>query len=363
MNFSDLLPPAPPLALPSPPRLTSLSHGGGCGCKIAPGVLSEILKNSRNLPGLNLPDELLVGIETADDAAVYRLNDEQALIATTDFFLPIVDDPYDFGRIAATNAISDVYAMGGTPIMALSIVGMPVNVLPLETIGAILRGGQDVCRDAGIPIAGGHTIDSSEPIYGLVVLGLVHPSRIKKNSGAQAGDVLILGKPLGVGILSAALKKETLSARGYAQMIAVTTQLNKPGIELSNMQAVHAMTDVTGFGLLGHGLEMARGAHLKMELALDQIPLLPGVLELAQAGMVTGASERNWDSYGAEVVLPAAISPAHKALLSDPQTSGGLLVACAPEAADAVLACFKKHGFHDARQVGRMAPGSGVDVF
>ena len=363
MNFSDLLPPAPPLALPSPPRLTSLSHGGGCGCKIAPGVLSEILKNSRNLPGLNLPDELLVGIETADDAAVYRLNDEQALIATTDFFLPIVDDPYDFGRIAATNAISDVYAMGGTPIMALSIVGMPVNVLPLETIGAILRGGQDVCRDAGIPIAGGHTIDSSEPIYGLVVLGLVHPSRIKKNSGAQAGDVLILGKPLGVGILSAALKKETLSARGYAQMIAVTTQLNKPGIELSNMQAVHAMTDVTGFGLLGHGLEMARGAHLKMELALDQIPLLPGVLELAQAGMVTGASERNWDSYGAEVVLPAAISPAHKALLSDPQTSGGLLVACAPEAADAVLACFEKHGFHDARQVGRMAPGSGVDVF
>ncbi|MEO6322439.1 MAG: selenide, water dikinase SelD, partial [Polaromonas sp.] len=292
----------------------------------------------------------------------YQLNDEQALIATTDFFMPIVDDPYDFGRIAATNAISDVYAMGGTPIMALGLVGMPINVLPLETIGAILRGGQDVCRDAGIPIAGGHTIDSVEPIYGLVVMGLIHPSRVKKNSGAKAGDVLILGKPLGVGILSAALKKEALSAEGYAQMIAVTTQLNKPGIALSRMEAVHAMTDVTGFGLLGHGLELARGANLKMQLQLDQIPLLPGVLELAEQGMVTGASSRNWDSYGAEVVLPATISAARKALLSDPQTSGGLLVACAPEAADAVLACFKSHGFHAARQVGRMTEGSGVEV-
>ncbi|WP_029525290.1 selenide, water dikinase SelD [Polaromonas glacialis] len=347
---------------PAAPRLTSLSHGGGCGCKIAPGVLTEILKNSSNLPGINLPPQLLVGIETADDAAVYQLNDDQALIATTDFFMPIVDDPYDFGRIAATNAISDVYAMGGTPIMALGIVGMPINVLPLETIGAILRGGQDVCRDAGIPIAGGHTIDSVEPIYGLVVMGLIHPSRVKKNSGAQAGDVLILGKPLGVGILSAALKKEALSAEGYAQMIAVTTQLNKPGIELSAMDAVHALTDVTGFGLLGHGLELARGAQLKMQLQLDQVPLLPGVLELAKQGMVTGASGRNWESYGAEVVLTAAISPAHQALLSDPQTSGGLLVACAPEAADAVLACFYAQGFPGARIVGRMLEGQGVEV-
>ncbi|CAM3573181.1 selenide, water dikinase SelD [Polaromonas hydrogenivorans] len=362
MNASDTSPSPLLPASTLTPRLTSLSHGGGCGCKIAPGVLSEILKNASNLPGLNLPPQLLVGIETADDAAVYQLNDEQALIATTDFFMPIVDDPYDFGRIAATNAISDVYAMGGTPIMALALVGMPVNVLPLETIGLILRGGQDVCRDAGIPIAGGHTIDSVEPIYGLVVLGLVHPSRVKKNSGARAGDVLILGKPLGVGILSAALKKEALSAEGYAQMIAVTTQLNKPGIELSRMDAVHAMTDVTGFGLLGHGLELARGANLKMRLQLDQIPLLPGVLELAAQGMVTGASGRNWDSYGAQVSLPAGISPAHQALLSDPQTSGGLLVACAPEAADAVLACFKSHGFHAARQIGDMAEGSGIEV-
>lgn len=351
-----------PLTPVAPPRLTSLSHGGGCGCKIAPGVLSEILKNSSNMPGLNIPPQLLVGIETADDAAVYQLNDEQALIATTDFFMPIVDDPYDFGRIAATNAISDVYAMGGTPIMALGLVGMPINVLPLETIGAILRGGQDVCRDAGIPIAGGHTIDSVEPIYGLVVMGLVHPSRVKKNSGARAGDVLILGKPLGVGILSAALKKETLDAQGYARMIAVTTQLNKPGIALAAMEGVHALTDITGFGLLGHGLELARGANLKMELQMDSIPLLPGVLDLAGRGMVTGASGRNWAAYGHEVVLPAGLGAAQQALLSDPQTSGGLLVSCAPEIADEVLACFHGQGFSDARVIGRMREGSGVQV-
>ena len=341
------------------PRLTSLSHGGGCGCKIAPGVLSEILKNSSNLP---IPKELLVGIETADDAAVYQLNDEQALIATTDFFMPIVDDPYDFGRIAATNAISDVYAMGGTPIMALGLVGMPISVLPLEVIGAILRGGQDVCRDAGIPIAGGHTIDSVEPIYGLVVMGLVHPSRVKKNSGAKAGDVLILGKPIGVGILSAALKKEVLSAEGYAQMIAVTTQLNKPGIELAKMDGVHALTDITGFGLAGHGLELARGAKLKMQIDLDRIPLIPGVMEFAEAGTVTGASGRNWASYGSEVSVPATISAAQQALLCDPQTSGGLLVSCAPEIEAEVLACFARQGFSSACTIGRMTEGSGVEV-
>ena len=350
------LTPSPPATVP---RLSSLSHGGGCGCKIAPGVLAEILRNSSNLP---IPPQLLVGIETADDAAVYLLNDEQALIATTDFFMPIVDDPYDFGRIAATNAISDVYAMGGTPIMALGLVGMPINVLPLETIGAILRGGQDVCRDAGIPIAGGHTIDSVEPIYGLVVLGLVHPSRVKKNSGAREGDVLILGKALGVGILSAALKKDALDAQGYARMIAVTTQLNKPGIALAQMDGVHALTDITGFGLLGHGLELARGAKLQMQLRFNDIPLLPGVLALAAQGMVTGASGRNWASYGSEVSLPAGMQPAQQALLSDPQTSGGLLVSCAPAIAGEVLSCFHSQGFANAAVIGSMAKGSGVKV-
>jgi selenide, water dikinase len=246
---------APTQPGPAEPRLTSLSHGGGCGCKIAPGVLSEILRDTARLP---MPPELLVGIETADDAAVYRLNDEQALIATTDFFMPIVDDPYDFGRIAATNAISDVYAMGGQPIMALALVGMPLNVLSTATIGRILAGGESVCRAAGIPIAGGHSIDSVEPIYGLVALGLVHPSRVKRNADAQPGDVLVLGKPLGVGVLSAALKKDSLDAAGYARMIATTTQLNTPGPELAALAGVHAMTDVTGFGLAGHALELAR---------------------------------------------------------------------------------------------------------
>ena len=356
-----MLSPLPP-SIAAAPRLTSLSHGGGCGCKIAPGVLTEILKNASNLPGLNLPPELLVGIETSDDAAVYLLNDAQALIATTDFFMPIVDDPYDFGRIAATNAISDVYAMGGRPIMALALVGMPVNVLPLDTIGAILRGGQDVCREAGIPIAGGHTIDSTEPIYGLVVLGLVHPSHIKKNSGAQAGDVLILGKPLGVGILSAALKKGMLDADGYARLIALTTQLNKPGIDLAAMEGVHAMTDVTGFGLAGHALEMARGAKLKMQLTLGCLPWLPGVIAMAEAGIVTGASSRNWTSYKAEICLTTVTSVAQQALLCDPQTSGGLLVSCAPDAEADVLACFKRWGFAQACKIGGMVAGEGLEV-
>ena len=338
-----------------PIKLTSFSHGGGCGCKIAPGVLAEILKKSSGFP---VPPQLMVGIETADDAAVYKLNDEQALIATTDFFMPIVDDPFDFGRIAATNAISDVYAMGGTPIMALALVGMPINKLPLETIGDIIRGGESVCAEAGIPIAGGHTIDSVEPIYGLVVMGLVHPDRVKRNADARAGDVLILGKPLGVGVLSAALKKDALGQDGYAAMIANTTKLNKPGKLLAEMDGVHALTDVTGFGLLGHLLELARGAGLEARLDMNGIPLLPGVLQLAHDGYFTGASGRNWDAYGKDVALADGITAAQRALLTDPQTSGGLLVSCAPEAADAVLALFAREGFGEARVIGRMEAGS-----
>ena len=335
-------------------KLTSFSHGGGCGCKIAPGVLSEILKNSGNFP---IPPELMVGIETADDAAVYRLNDTQALIATTDFFMPIVDDAFDFGRIAATNAISDVYAMGGTPIMALALVGMPINQLPLETIGDVIRGGQSICAEAGIPIAGGHTIDSVEPIYGLVVLGLVHPDRVKRNADAKAGDVLILSKPLGVGILSAALKKDQLDADGYAAMIANTTKLNKPGQALAAMDGVHALTDVTGFGLLGHLLELARGAGLGAELDMASIPLLPNVEQLARDGYITGASGRNWDAYGKDVTLNGV--PAHRqALLTDPQTSGGLLVSVDAGSVDAVLALFAAGGFGEAAVIGRMVAGA-----
>ncbi|SDC92553.1 selenophosphate synthase [Cupriavidus sp. YR651] len=341
-------------AIPPQVRLTSFSHGGGCGCKIAPGVLSEILRGSG--AGF-MPKELLVGIETSDDAAVYQLNAEQALIATTDFFMPIVDDPFDFGRIAATNAISDIYAMGGRPIMALALVAMPINQLPVEVIGKVLEGGQSVCRTAGIPIAGGHTIDSIEPIYGLVVMGLAHPSRIRRNRDARAGDVLVLGKPLGVGVMSAALKRGALSEAGYGHLIDATTKLNTPGIALAELEDVHALTDVTGFGIAGHTLELARGAGLRAVLHWGRLPLLPGIAPLAEQGNITGASRRNWESYGSEIQLDTALPAIAQSLLTDPQTSGGLLVSCAPQAADNVVRLFQEQGFVDAAVIGRIEAG------
>ena len=337
-----------------PIALTSFSHGGGCGCKIAPGLLSEIL--ARAPQGL-VPPQLLVGTETADDAAVYQLNDQQALVATTDFFTPIVDDPFDFGRIAATNALSDIYAMGGTPILALALVGMPIAKLPPEVIGRVLEGGASVCREAGIPIAGGHSIDVLEPIYGLVGLGLVHPSRVRRNSDAKPGDALVLGKPLGVGILSAALKKGVLGSEGYAQMLRHTTQLNKVGSRLAEMDAVHGMTDVTGFGLAGHLLEMCRGARLSAEVSLQKLPLIDVAAGFAAQGVATGASARNWSGYGAEIDWPAAAPDWQRAMVSDPQTSGGLLVSCAPEAVDAVLGAFAGAGFEQAAVIGHMGRG------
>ncbi len=348
-----LTPPLPP----AEPRLTSLSHGGGCGCKIAPGVLSGILRGTSALP---VPEALLVGIETSDDAAVYRLNDHQALVATTDFFMPIVDDPLDFGKIAATNALSDVYAMGGTPIMALALVGMPINTLSIGTIGQILEGGAEACRAAGIPIAGGHTIDSVEPIYGLVALGLVDPAHLKRNADARPGDVLVLGKPIGVGVFSAALKKNALEPEGYARMIAATTRLNTPGPDLARLPGVHAMTDVTGFGLAGHALEMARGSGCDLHLDWGAAPLLTGARDLAGQGFITGASGRNWASYGAEVVLAEDFAPEDRALLSDPQTSGGLLVSCAEDAVDEVMAVFHRHGFGEASIIGRVQAAEGA---
>ena len=344
-----------------PVRLTQFSHGGGCGCKIAPGVLEKILANS-NVSKV-LPKELLVGIETADDAAVYQINERQAIVATTDFFMPIVDDPYDFGRIAATNAISDVYAMGGTPLFALALVGMPVNQLPLEVIRKVLEGGEAVCTQAGIPIAGGHTIDSVEPIYGLVAIGLVDPKNLKRNAGAKPGDKLILGKPIGVGIYSAALKKEQLNSAGYRALIDSTTRLNTPGPRLGKLDAVHALTDVTGFGLLGHLLEICKAGQLSAKLNWQTIPLQPQVRELAEQGLVTGASNRNWSGYGHYVQLGANIGEIEKALLTDPQTSGGLLVACRADAVNECLAIFKDEGFVHAAVVGEMATGAvGVNV-
>lgn len=338
------------------PRLTSLSHGGGCGCKIAPGVLETILRATAALP---IPPDLLVGTETSDDAAVYRLNDRQAVVATTDFFMPIVDDAYDFGRIAATNAISDVYAMGGRPLFALAIVGMPIDRISTATIGRILDGGAEACRAAGIPVAGGHTIDSVEAIYGLVAIGLVDPADLKRNSGARAGDRLVLGKPLGVGAYSAALKKGALSPEEYAAMVATTTRLNTPGPELACLSGVHAMTDVTGFGLAGHALEMARGSGCTIRIELASLPILADARRLIGEGHVTGASARNWASYGGRVSLGNAGAD-DQALLTDPQTSGGLLVACAPESTDAVLDCFRRHGFVEAAVVGSAVEGDGT---
>jgi len=336
-------------------RLTQFSHGGGCGCKIAPAVLSEILAAA---PIKGFTKDLLVGTETADDAAVYRLNDEQALVATTDFFTPIVDDPFDFGRIAATNAISDVYAMGGRPIFALAVVGMPLEKLPVAVIQRILEGGESVCAQAGIPIAGGHSIDTLEPIYGLVALGLVHPEKVKRNSTAKPGDVLVLGKPLGVGILSAVLKKGKLSEAGYRAMLDWTTRLNTPGEALAELPGVHALTDVTGFGLAGHLLEILRGSKLGGEVRFDALPVIPEALEWVKQGVATGASERNWNGYGREVALPRDFPEWKRKLLTDPQTSGGLLVSCAPEAVPAVLQAFQQKGFADARVIGGVYAGT-----
>jgi selenide, water dikinase len=343
----------------TPVRLTSLAHGGGCGCKIAPGILSEILKT---LPVRVGSPDLLVGVENNEDAAVYRINDRQAVVATTDFFMPIVDDPYEFGRIAATNAISDVYAMGGKPIFALALLGMPINTLPMEVIQRITAGGESVCAQAGIAIAGGHSIDTVEPIYGLVVIGLVDPAKFKRNSGAKAGDSLILGKPLGVGILSAALKQEKLRDSGYRRMIECTTQLNTPGLDLVEMPGVHALTDVTGFGLAGHLLEMCRGAGLSAQINWADVPVIPAAVDLVKAGIYTGASTRNWNGYGKEVRLAAGIEEWQRLLLTDPQTSGGLLVSCSPESEAEVLAIFKRQGFADARRIGSFSAGAGLSV-
>lgn len=332
-------------------RLTSLAHGGGCGCKLAPAVLQEIIAA---MPAAAAFPDLLVGTETSDDAAVWRLNDTQALVATTDFFMPMVDDPFDFGRIAATNALSDVYAMGGTPILALAIVGMPVGKLSPDVIGRVLAGGASVCAAAGVPVAGGHSIDSVEPIYGLVALGLVHPGQVLTNRGGREGDVLILTKPLGVGVLSAAFKQDRLDNAGYDALIASTTKLNTLGQRLAGREGVHAVTDVTGFGLIGHALEMALGAGLVAELQGGAAPLLPQAERLVRQGVRTGASARNWESYGDLVQDLAHVPHWRRDLLTDPQTSGGLLIAAAPGAADDVLTLARAEGFPDAAPVGRL---------
>jgi selenide,water dikinase len=317
-------------------------------------LLSEVLAAS---PIGRSYANLLVGNESSDDAAVYRLSDTQALVATTDFFTPIVDDPYDYGAIAATNALSDVYAMGARPILALALLGVPLGKLPTDVVQRIVAGGHDVCEKAGVPIAGGHSIDSPEPLYGLVALGLMEPAKVKRNDRARPGDALILGKGLGIGIMSAALKKGELKDKSYRQMLESATQLNTPGIQFAEMAGVHALTDVTGYGLLGHVLEICRGSQLAASLDFDSIPVLTAARLLAEAGYATGASGRNWESYGKAVSLPAGWPEWRRKLLTDPQTSGGLLVACDPAAAQSVLQVFKEQGFRHAGRIGTLEQG------
>ena len=344
-------------------RLTSLSHGGGCGCKLAPAVLEQIIAKTAGSAAGIIPPQLLVGIETSDDAAVYQINETQAIVATTDFFMPIVDDPFDFGAIAATNAISDVYAMGGSPLFALAIVAMPIDKVPLETIRRILQGGESACQRAGIPVAGGHSVDAVEPIYGLVAIGLVDPRDLKRNAEAKPGDTIILGKALGVGVYGAALKKQQITDTQYREMVASTTQLNTPGCRLARLPGVHALTDVTGFGLLGHLLEVCKGSRVHATVRWNAVPLFTAARELAAAGHVTGGSSRNWKGYGSLIDLNG-YGEIERALLTDPQTSGGLLVACAPESADEVLQVFESEGFHHAAVIGEVSAGTaGITVF
>lgn len=304
-----------------PIKLTQYSHGAGCGCKISPKNLETILRSSQ--PKFYDP-QLLVGYDSRDDAAVYDIGHGQAIISTTDFFMPIVDDPYDFGRIAATNAISDVYAMGGKPLMAIAILGWPVNKLSPEIAQQVLAGGRAVCQLAGMPLAGGHSIDSPEPIFGLAVTGIIDKSKIKQNNTAREGDLLFLTKPLGIGILSTAQKKGLLEPVDEKVLIETMCTLNRIGMELGNLPGVHAMTDVTGFGLLGHLLEMVKGSGLSARLSLDQIPLLPNLHHYLNAGSYPGGTERNWESYGHDI---GSLDETWRLILADPQTSGGLLIA------------------------------------
>ncbi len=337
-----------------PVRLTDLAHGGGCGCKLAPSVLQQLLSGQ---PETAPYAQLLVGTETGDDAAVWQIDDQHCIVATTDFFMPMVDDPHDFGRIAAANALSDIYAMGGRPVMALAILGMPLDKIQVETVRAILQGGASICAEAGIPVAGGHSIDAPEPIYGLAVIGLCSPGNIRRNSGARPGDALILTKGIGVGIYSAAFKKRSLPNDAYAEMMASTTLLNRIGETLAQDEDVHAMTDVTGFGLLGHGLELARGSGVSLDIDYERIPFLAQAVALAKAGYATGASGRNWASYGDQIILPPELPPWQRVLLTDPQTSGGLLIACARGRAASILGAIEVAGYPSAGIIGFVSSG------
>ncbi|MFP6800778.1 MAG: selenide, water dikinase SelD [Pseudomonas sp.] len=338
-----------------PIRLTQYSHGAGCGCKISPKVLDVILAGSG---AQNLDPKLWVGNASRDDAAVYALDDERGVVSTTDFFMPIVDDPYDFGRIAATNAISDIYAMGGDPLMAIAILGWPVNLLPPEVAREVIRGGRAVCDEAGIPLAGGHSIDAPEPIFGLAVTGVVNKRHMKRNDTATAGCQLYLSKPLGIGILTTAEKKAKLRSEDVGLARDWMCTLNKPGSRFGKLAGVTAMTDVTGFGLLGHLVEMADGANLTAQLDYAAVPRLPGVDYYLAEGCVPGGTLRNFESYGEKI---APITQEQQNLLCDPQTSGGLLIAVSPEGEAEFLAVAAELGLNLA-PIGRLIERQGYAV-
>lgn len=336
-------------------KLTAFSKGGGCGCKIAPAVLQEILQTRTTSP---FPG-LLVGNESGDDAAVFQLSETEALISTTDFFLPIVDDPYDFGRIAAANAISDVYAMGGRPLMAIALLGWPIDKLPAEAATRVLEGGRSVCAEAGIPLAGGHTIDSADPIFGLAVTGRVAPAHLKRNNTARAGDILLLTRPLGSGILATALKRGVLEEGHYTSFITHLTTLNRLGEALGPVGGVHALTDVTGFGLLGHVMEMAAGSSLSAEISYSALPRMEGLAGYLQQRTIPDATFRNWNAYSTEVKFEKGVNVMEAFnLLPDPQTNGGLLIAVAPESLEEVLRLAAEAGLGTLQPIGRLTePG------
>lgn len=340
-------------------RLTSFSRSGGCGCKIDPTALHQILEK---VPKHWSQSDLLVGIENNDDAAVMRINEHESLIFSSDFSTPIVDDPHTYGRIAAANALSDIYAMGADPLIANAIVGFPVDKLPMDAMQEIMRGAVDVCKDAGIPLAGGHSIENPQPIFGLAVIGRMHTHMVKTNAGARAGDLLLLTKPLGIGILASAIKTGVIRPRAYKKFIRHITKLNKPGSWLGKQPEVHALTDVTGFGLAGHLFEMAKGGRVRMEIDTTAVPVIEEAWPLVEEGVVPSGAYRNMHSYGDSLLFEDEWNIDHQLVFTDPQTNGGLLAAVAPEKAGMFINTLKEYGFEETAVIGRVTALQGTEA-
>lgn len=338
-------------------RLTAFAKGGGCGCKMDPSELGRLLAK---FPKNQYSPELLVGIENSDDAAVYKISDDDALVFTNDFHTPTVDDPYIFGRAAAANALSDIYAMGGKPIMANAIVGFPVDEVTTEVLQETMRGGTDVCQEVGIPLSGGHSIVNPQPIYGLAAIGRIHPNRIKTNSGAKAGDDLVLTKPLGVGVLASAFRIDMLDDTGYEEFVNIISTVNKEGAWLGEREEVHAMTDVTGFGLVGHLVEMATGARTNIRIDADRVPVAASAIPLSQEGVFPSGAYRNMQSYEGQLVFGENWDIDRQLIFADPQTNGGLLIAVDPTASEALIESLRQQGCGVATRIGKFESINGA---